>query len=147
MLTVDVSGALTAAGYERHVIDRIIRVLDDAESSVRQGQQISPVPAASYGRSATAAELGLHAGKAHTHVVDAMTRMVAGLESYHAGVKRFRQDAHETDQRNADDLGTVTRRAEQVDVATLFRQGDACNGSGNFYNTTTCEAAAGEADL
>jgi hypothetical protein len=147
MLTVDVSGALTAAGYERDVIDRIIQALTSAESSVRQGKDISPVPAASFGSSATAAELGLHAGKAHNHVVEAMTQLVAGLENYHAGVRRFREDVHETDQRNADDLGTVTRRAEQVDVATLFRRGDECNGSGNFYDTNACEAPTAEADL
>lgn len=146
MLTVDVSGALTAAGYEDRVIEQIIQALTGAEASVRQGTEISPVPAASYGGSATAAELGLHAGKAHQHVVQAMTQMVAGLESYRVGVKRFRKDVHETDQGNADDLATVTRRAEQVDVATLFRRGDECSSAPDFHGTTTCEVPTAEGD-
>jgi hypothetical protein len=143
MYTVDVAGALTAAGYERDVIERIIAMLTQAEAAVRRSKDITPVPASSYGNSATAAELGVHSSKAHTHITDAMTQMVAGLENYHVGVKRFREDAHDTDARNAQDLGRVTSRAEQVDTATLFRRGDACNGPANFHTApaaATCEA-------
>lgn len=148
MLTVDVAGALTAAGYERHVIERIIGMLSDAEASVRSSKDITPVPASSYGNSATAAELGTHAGKAHNHIVEAMSHMVAGLENYNVGVKRFRDDAHETDARNAQDLARVARRADEVDTATLFRRGDDCNSQGNFHSTpaTSCEAPTGDGD-
>lgn len=126
MLTVDVHGALMAAGYESHVVARILRTLDTAQTRVRDGKDIAPVPTSSWGGADTAGELGVHARKAHDHVVEAMTRMVTGLESYHAGVELLRRGAHDADERNAADMTTVARRADQVEVTTLFRRGDAC---------------------
>lgn len=126
MLTVDVHGALLAAGYESHVVQRIIGMLTEAEDAVRRGSDITPVPNASYGSSATGAELGVHARKAHDHVTEAMTRMVVGLETYREGVQLLRRGAHDADEQNAADMTTVSRRAEQVDVSTLFTRGDAC---------------------
>ena len=124
----DVGSILTTAQVEQRTIEEILSMLGDAEDSVGRGEQLKPVPAASFGAAETATTLELHTGKAHDHVVSAMRDMVAALQTFTQNVKHFQTDAHETDadvsvvfQKNTQALGCMGNTTTNV-----FQQPQAC---------------------
>ena len=113
---------------EQEAVERILQMLGEAETQVHGGQKLQSVPAGSFGGAASALDLSANTGKAHAHVVAAMTEMVAALQTYDANVRHFRSDVHETD---ADIATVLTRTQQSVD----------CSGtstSDTFYNTNAC---------
>src|SRR5690242_20767465 len=106
----DVGAVLTAAEVEQQTIDDILTMLGHAEDSVGKGEKLKPVPAASFGASPTATTLEYNTGLAHAHVVEAMSDMVAALQTYTANVKHYRTDAHDTDA----DIGMVLHKNTQA---------------------------------
>ena len=121
----DDAGSLSDA----EAVEIVLTMLDQAHTRVEQGRHLAPVPAASFGASATAVELGSNTAKAHTHVVDAMARMTAALQTYAANVEHFRKDVHETD---ADVAAFFHRTAAAVDCSGTVTPGD------TFHNTQQC---------
>jgi hypothetical protein len=147
MLLIDgVRGILTGAGVEDDTVQQILDMLNEAKGAVRKGGDIEMAPAASYGGASTAAELGTHAGKAHHHVVAAMTQMVEGLGMYHQSVEHFRQDVHETDATEATEYTRRAQRSGDVNVDQLIDMGNACNTPTDFSTNTTCEVPAEGSD-
>lgn len=139
VLLIDgVTGILADAGVEDSTIQEILTMLDEAQGHVEQGSRITMAPAGSFGGSATAGELAHHAGKAHHHVVEAMTRMVAGLRGYYDGVEHFRRSAHDTDSAVRTDF---TRRAEVAAsvVAPSLTLGESCTQQDDFHANSSCE--------
>lgn len=139
MLIDGVRGILTDAGVGDNTVQEILAMLDDAQSKVKKGEDIQAVPAAALGGAPTAAELQLHAGKAHDHVVEAMTQMVNGLQGYYDSVKHFRQDVHDTDAGEATRYAQRTQATEQVEVTALLEMGAACTQPENFHDAPRCE--------
>ena len=124
----DVGSVLTTAQVEQQTIDEILTMLGDAEDSVGQGEKLKPVPASSFGASATATALEYNTGLAHSHVVDAMRDMVAALKTYTQNVKHYREDAHETD---ADISVVLTKNTQAVTcmgntTTNVFQQPQTC---------------------
>lgn len=146
VLLIDgVTGILADAGVEDRTIQEILTMLDEAQSQVERGTRIKMAPAVSFGGSATAAELAHHAGKAHHHVLDAMTQMVNGLEGYYRSVEHFRKDVHETDADQAVEFRRRAQAAQSVEVERLLERGAACTQSPTFDSNAVCQLP-GEGD-
>lgn len=147
MLLIDgVRGILIDAGVGDDIVQEILEMLDDAQTQVQQGESIQPVPAAAFGGAPTAAELDLHAAKAHGHVLEAMTQMATGLRGYYDSVKHFRQDVHETDAGEAARYTQRTQAAERVEVTALLDLGLACIQPESFHANPGCEVPADGGD-
>lgn len=139
MLLIDgVAGALAEAGVEGGTIQEILTMLAEAQGQVEQGSRMRMAPAASFGDSATARELAHHAGKAHHHVVAAMTQMVSGLQGYHDSVEHFRRSVHETDSDVRADLNRRTATAVSIPAPSL-RLAESCTQQENFHADSSCE--------
>ena len=132
---------LDDAGMEDQTVEQILTMLTEAQDTVKKGERIELAPADSYGESSTAAELGLHAGKAHHHVIDAMTQMVEGLRIYHKNVEHLREDAHEVDGSNATGITRIAQRlpAAPVGPPPSLDAGTACMAPGSFADNPSCE--------
>lgn len=142
VLLIDgVTGILADAGVEDDTIQQILTMLAEAQGQVERGSGMRMVPAASLGGSATAAELAHHAGKAHHHVVAAMTQMVAGLQGYHDSVEHFRKSVHETDSTVGSDLNRRAAAAASI-VAPSLRLAESCTQQADFAADSSCEVAS-----
>ncbi len=128
-------GALTEAGMDDSTVEQILAMLTDAQDAVKKSERIELAPAGSYGGAPTAAELGLHAGKAHHHVIDAMTQMAQGLRTYHENVAHLRKDVLDTDDTVATGFTRVAQRLSEPSIDA----GTACLGQNNFHANPTCE--------
>ncbi len=147
MVLIDgVRGVLTGAGMEDQTVEQILSMLTEAQQTVKQGERIELAPAGSYGDAPTAAELGLHAGKAHHHVIDAMTQMVEGLRTYQKNVEHLREDAHEVDGNNASGLLRIGQRLPAVTPPPVpsIEAGTACVAPSTFAANTSCEMPEGD---
>jgi hypothetical protein len=141
VLLIDgVRGVLAQTGTPVDVVQQIVQVLELGKSDVQEGGDISAPPAAAYGDSPTAQELQLHAGKAHGHVIEAMTQMVAGLEKYQESVRAFERDVKDTDATIGTDLSRRTARVEGVDPATVLAAAEACLSPTGFETNAACAA-------
>lgn len=132
-----IRGILADAGVEDGTIEDILAALVDSQDEVSQGRRIHKPSTGAFGGSATAAELGLHAGKAHHHVIDAISQIATGLEGYHRAVEHFRKDVHETD---ADQAREFTRRAQ---LTALIEVATGCTQSQDFSNDPACRLPGG----
>lgn len=143
-----VRGVLTGAvGMEGDdpAVQLILDMLEGSRTTVEAGERIAPIPTSSLGQAPTALELHLHAGKAHTHVTQAMAQLVAGLQGYSDSVRRFREDSHETDGVVATDVTRLTQRADDVRAAeALLAQGAACTQQEDFQAAAGCEVPTGD---
>jgi hypothetical protein len=126
------------AGVEDDTVDQILTMLESSKQDVKRGENIELAPSSSFGDAPTAAELGTHAGKAHHHVVEAMSQMVEGLGKYYENVRVFREDVHETDDVVATDL---SRTASTV---VDFSPALACTAPTDFSSNTSCEMPEGD---
>ena len=139
MLLIDgVRGVLTDTGMEDQTVEQILGMLTEAQETVKKGERIELPPAGAYGDAPTAAELGLHAGKAHHHVIDAMTQMVEGLRTYQRNVEHLREDAHEVDGSNATGLTRISQRLPSIEAGT------ACVAPSTFTANPGCEMPEGD---
>jgi hypothetical protein len=114
---------------ESEAVQIVLSMLKDVHGNVGTGEHLQSVPSGSFGGAATAIDLSSNTGKAHAHVVDAMSQLAASLQTYTANVEHFRKDVHETD----------------VDIASFFNrttQALDCSGTANpsdtFHNTQQC---------
>ena len=147
MVLIDgVWGILTDAGVEDTTVQQILTTLEDARTTVKAGERIELTPASSYGGAPTAAELGVHAGKAHHHVVEAMAQMVKGLGLYYENVEHLRKDVHRTDEDQAGEYARRVQRANDVQTQPLLDMGNACTTPTDFSSNTSCEVPAGGSD-
>jgi hypothetical protein len=115
---------------ERQRIDSIMTTLERAQVSVRKGASLAQVPAESLGHAPTATELELHAGKAHSHIVESMDQTVAGLGSYRTALNGFLDDIE-------------ARQAEQVQQFTAIETGLSCVAAPTFETNEQCTVPTG----
>jgi hypothetical protein len=114
---------------EQQRVDAVLDTLRRAQGKVLKGANLARVPSASFGAAATATELETHAGKAHGHIVDAMTQTIGGLKSYGRALDRFLVDVEERD-------------AEQQQRLLAIQEGVTCVAQPTFQSNTSCTVPA-----
>ena len=124
---------LTALGVPDDLITQVRDILQEQASSV--GKAVPAELRGLYGGSAKGAAFDHHTAIAHAHVVDALDKMVLGLNGYADNLGGFAKDLNERDQQVAADL-TPTRKSQLADIA-------GCMDAPDLRTNTACQPPAG----
>lgn len=105
------AGDLQAFGFTDELVDRIMRFLTTSATDL-DGSKPSSVRHADFGTAPASRACSTDAGKARQHVVDAITDMVTGLQTYHSSLDGMKRHAHEVDRTAETDIRRLIVRAE-----------------------------------
>jgi len=105
------AGDLLAFGFTDDLVDRIMRFLDTSATDL-DGSKPDAVGHTAFSGAPASLACATDAGKAHQHVVEAITDMVTGLHTYHSSLDTMKRQAHELDQTVSTDIQRLIVRAE-----------------------------------
>ena len=121
------AGDLLAFGFTDDLVDRIMRFLDTSASDLGTSKP-DAVGHQDFSGAPASLACATHAGKAHQHVIDAITDMVTGLATYQTSLDTMKRQAHALDQ-------TV-----QTDIQRLIVRAESCTAAPNLAAPSQCEA-------
>ena len=110
------AGDLLAFGFTDDLVDRIMRFLDTSATDLA-GSKPDAVAHTAFSAAPASLACATDAGKAHQHVVDAITDMVTGLHTYHSSLDTMKRQAHELDGTVSSDIQRLIVRAEDCTAA------------------------------
>jgi hypothetical protein len=102
---------LQALNVDPAVIEQIATMLNNNHDTVMKGKPVGTKPSA-FGQSGAGTYLAHHTSVAERHVAEAMVEMAEALTGYRKAIKKFADDAEETDLAARDDLRRLTERVQ-----------------------------------
>lgn len=119
------AGDLLAFGFTDDLVDRIMSFLDTSATDL-QGSKPDAVGHTAFSGAPASLACATDAGKAHQHVIDAITDMVAGLTTYGSSLNTMKAQAHELDRTVSTDIQRLLVRAESCTAAPTVGAPSTC---------------------
>lgn len=105
--------------YDHGIIEDILKVLEDAQTSLMKSENITDTPASSFGASPAGQMLAYNASLARQKVIEVIGDMRAGLEGYQSIVSGFRSESQLVDDTSSGDLTTLNSALSCVAQPTV----------------------------
>ena len=109
-------------------INKVINTLHTQSGDLHESRfQNLDVPAAAFGGSASAGQLGYHHSRAHQVVSDTLKGVVADLQRFREGIQRAETLVQEADADSADQLNRKRQATELLADVAGYSEGDRRN--------------------